>query len=93
MKGEIKVTVIATSFPADMPRKSLFAGTSTGQTLLKEENAAMAKKEIHNTIQSSNINSSDFFKKTEKKTEIIEDIIEDDTDEWSAVPAFLRRKK
>ena len=92
-KGEIKVTVIATSFPADMPRKSLFAGTSTGQTLLKEENAAMAKKEIHNTIQSSNINSSDFFKKTEKKTEIIEDIIEDDTDEWSAVPAFLRRKK
>ncbi|OGI77501.1 cell division protein FtsZ [Candidatus Nomurabacteria bacterium RIFCSPHIGHO2_02_FULL_37_13] len=92
-KGEIKVTVIATSFPADMPRKSLFAGTSTGQTLLKEENATMAKKEIHNTIQSSNINSSDFFKKTEKKTEIIEDIIEDDTDEWSAVPAFLRRKK
>ena len=92
-KGEIKVTVIATSFPADMPRKSLFAGTSTGQTLLKEENAAMAKKEIHNTIQSSNINSSDFFKKTEKKTEIIEDIIEDDTDEWSPVPAFLRRKK
>ena len=25
-KGEIKVTVIATSFPADMPRKNLFSG-------------------------------------------------------------------
>ena len=94
-KGEIKVTVIATSFPADMPRsKSLFTGAGAGQTLLKEDNVAMAKKEIHNTIQSSTGNtSSDFMKKTEKKTEVVEDIIEDDGDDWSAVPAFLRRKK
>ena len=42
-KGEIKVTVIATSFPADMPRKNLFSGTSIlSQTLLKEENAEKA---------------------------------------------------
>lgn len=92
-KGEIKVTVIATSFPTDMPRKSLFTGTSASQTLLKEENAAMAKKEIHNTIQSSIANKNEFIKKSEKKASVIEDIIEDDGDEWSAVPAFLRRKK
>ena len=85
-KGELKVTVIATSFSADAPRKSLFTGT-----LLKEENAAMAKKEIHNSIQSGNT-SSDFFKK-DKKTEAEEIVIEDDGDDWSAVPAFLRRKK
>jgi len=97
-KGEIKVTVIATNFPADMPRKSLFSGTGTGsQTLLKEENAALAKKEISSSIKSGNLNNmgnSDFLKKMDKKPEVIKDIvIEDDTDEWSAVPAFLRRKK
>jgi len=91
-KGEIKVTVIATNFPADMPRKSLFSGTGSGQTLLKEENAAMAKKEINKSI-SGNIGSNDFIKKMEKKADADEVIIEDDTDDWSAVPAFLRRKK
>ena len=99
-KGELKVTVIATSFPADAPRKTLFsAGGSMGQTLLKEDNAAVAKKEIQkeiaNGMKGGNINSNDFIKKMEKKTEVIDDIIVDDdnTDDWSAVPAFLRRKK
>src|SRR3989338_703102 len=91
-KGEIKVTVIATSFPADTPRKSLFGGTGVGQTLLKDENPAVAKKEIHNSIQSGNIGSSDFIKKGDKK-DAKEEIIEDDGDDWSAVPAFLRRNK
>ncbi|MDD5721271.1 MAG: cell division protein FtsZ [Candidatus Pacebacteria bacterium] len=97
-KGEIKVTVIATSFPADMPRKNLFSGTTAGQ-LLKDETPAVVKKEIHNTIQSNlhnthstNIHNNDFIKKIEKK-ETKEDIIEDDGDDWSAVPAFLRRNK
>ena len=92
-KGELKVTVIACSFASDAPRKNLFSGTTIlNQTLLKEENADKAVKEIHNTIQSSNkSNASDFLKKAEKKEEEI--IIEDDTEDWSAVPAFLRRKK
>ena len=100
-KGELRVTVIATNFPADMPRKSLFSGTSNaGQTLLKEENVAMEKKEINSSISSAkggNMGSnsgSDFLKKTDRKTDSAEDvIIDDDTDNWSAVPAFLRRKK
>ena len=91
-KGEIKVTVIATNFPAGMPRKSLFSGGAGGQTLLKDENPAVVKKEIHNSIQNGNISNSDFIKKTDKK-EVKEEIIEDDGDDWSAVPAFLRRKK
>jgi cell division protein FtsZ len=91
-KGEIKVTVIATSFSPDTPRKSLFSGASSlSQVLLKEENAAMAKKEIHHTIQ-TNANN-DFFKKGDRKAEVEEVIIEDDTDDWSGIPAFLRRKK
>ncbi len=90
-KGELKVTVIATSFPADMPRKTLFTGTGIlNQPILKEENAATAKKEIQNTIQSATKNNSDFV----KKPNVAEDIIvDDDNDDWSAVPAFLRRNK
>lgn len=92
-KGEIKVTVIATNFPADMPRKNLFSATSAGQ-LVKNETPTAIKKEIHNSIQNTspneNINNNDFIKKIEKKEEII---IEDDGDDWSAVPAFLRRNK
>src|SRR3989339_801262 len=93
-KGEVKVTVIACSFANDAPRKNLFSGTNIlNQTLLKEENAEKAIKEIHNTIQSSNKSSaSDFFKK-EKKDTAEEIIVDDDTEDWSAVPAFLRRKK
>jgi cell division protein FtsZ len=94
-KNELKVTVIATNFPADMPRKTLFSGATgaAGQTLLKEENAALAKKEIGGSLKNGHINS-DFMKKIDKKPEVIEDIIiEDDSDDWSAVPAFLRRKK
>lgn len=88
-KGELKVTVIATSFPADLPRKTLFSLAPNGnQTVVKEENASMVKKEIHNSI------NNDFLKKIEKKPEVNEEIIiDDDTDDWSAVPAFLRRNK
>ncbi len=95
------MTVIATNFPADMPRKNLFSGGNSGQTVLKEDNAVTAKKEINNTIGAvksttpatpSNVTNNDFIKKVEaKKIENI--IIDDDTDDWSAVPAFLRRKK
>jgi cell division protein FtsZ len=95
-KGEIKVTVIATSFPADMPRKTLFSTTTSSviQTLLKEENAQTAKKEIHSSIKNQNTNNSDFAKKPEKKPEVIEEIIiDDDAEDWSAIPAFLRRNK
>lgn len=104
-KGEIKVTVIATNFPADMPRKTLFGNTTPAQNILKEENAPMIKKEVTNTINavksinlntpSSNISNNEFIKKIERKPEeVIEEvIIDDDTEDWSAVPAFLRRKK
>ncbi len=95
-KGELKVTVIATSFANELPRKNLFSGTNIlNQTVLKEDNKASAIKEIHNTIQNPNPTvNNDHFKKTEKKPEVIEEIIvDDDTEDWSAVPAFLRRKK
>lgn len=83
-RGEIKVTVIATSFPNDAPKKTLFSGANVlNKTLLKEENADAAKKEIYNSFQNGS-----------KKNNVAEEIIVDDeADEWSAVPAFLRRNK
>ncbi len=106
-KGELKVTVIATNFPSDMPKKTLFSNIQKEQSpVVKEENAPIVRKEIHNTIQAqtqnnhpvhtpvnSNITNNDFIKKIEKKPEPEEIIIEDEGDDWSAVPAFLRRTK
>ncbi|MCX6752770.1 MAG: cell division protein FtsZ [Candidatus Nomurabacteria bacterium] len=124
-KGEVKVTVIATSFPADVPRptKSLFGSSPIVNISVKEDkssnNVNNAKKEIHNAVSSviSQQPKNDFFKPIEKKevpptntpitptvtattnttpakATVVEDIIiDDDTEDWSAVPAFFRRNK
>lgn len=89
-KGEMKVTVIATGFPTDLPKRSLFQAQNkiNSQTVAnssKEEIAEAVKKETDKN------NSSEYLKKTEKEKE--DDLFIDDTDDWSTVPAFLRRKK
>ena len=109
-KGEMKVTVIATGFPTDMPKKSLFqnpqqASTPIFQALVKEKGKEKEKeipsvrKEIHNTVPTQN----EYIKKVEQKETqavpqaeadiIIDDSFGSDDEDWSAVPAFLRRKK
>ncbi len=91
-KGEMKVTVIATGFPTDMPKRSLFqihqkATETTVNSSTKEEVAAAVKDTVKD-------NSSDYIKKNDKdKTEKEDDLFIDDTDDWSTVPAFLRRNK
>ena len=120
-KGEIKVTVIATGFPTESPKKSLFQSMTQSRqeapaAPVREKESFFSaitpastpiqtpapqpiqqqpepRQEIHNSLPST----SEFIKKAEKKTEVIE--IEDesfgsgDDDDWSAVPAFLRRNK
>lgn len=89
-KGEMKVTVIATGFPTDMPKRSLFqmgqarAIEQTAVNSSKEEIVQAVKKELPKN------ESTDYIKKTEK---IEDDLFIDDTDDWSTVPAFLRRNK
>ena len=91
-KGEMKVTVIATGFPTDMPKRSLFqihqkATEATVGSSSKEEVTALIKETIKD-------NSSEYIKKNDKdKTEKEDDLFIDDTDDWSTVPAFLRRNK
>lgn len=91
-KGEVKVTVIASGFPTDSPRKSLFQGQSANvpPAVPKEKEelpvVTQPKKEIHNSF------SNDYVKRPPEKP--IDDIFDDSsTDDWSAVPAFLRRPK
>lgn len=81
-KGEMKVTVIATGFPTDMPKRSLFQASQVKQTeVAKEESQPVLKEKSK---------EPDYVKKTEK---IEDDLFIDDTDDWSTVPAFLRRNK
>ena len=92
-KGEMKVTVIATGFPTDMPKRSLF---QIHQKVNEPTVASSSKEEIISSVKDSvKDNSSDYIKKNDKKeTEKVEDdLFIDDTDDWSTVPAFLRRNK
>ena len=79
-KNEIKITVIATGFPENVLKKSLF------QNVEKKE-SVVEKGKIYNTLPE--------FKKEvieageEKKTPLGAD----EEDDWGVVPAFLRRNK
>lgn len=90
-KGEMKVTVIATGFPTDMPKRSLFQmgqARALEQTVVnstKDEVVQAVKKELPKN------ESTDYIKKVEKIED--DDLFIDDTDDWSTVPAFLRRNK
>ncbi|MEI6660217.1 MAG: cell division protein FtsZ [bacterium] len=94
-KGEIKVTVIATGFPTDMPKRSLFqiGFTSKAEPTVanssKEEIVQAVSKEISKDTSSEYIKKAD----TTTKDKVDSDLFIDDTDDWSTVPAFLRRKK
>lgn len=83
-KGEMKVTVIATGFPTDMPKRSLFASSQN-----KQENTIVntPKEEVSALIKEQIKKPTEYIKTPE------EEIFIDDTDDWSTVPAFLRRKK
>jgi len=93
-KGEIKVTVIATGFAGELPKKSLFQDRDTFTPPVKETVKVISaeekeKKEINNSLP-----VNEYIKKP-TETIIIEDdsFLDDAGEDWSAVPAFLRRPK
>ncbi|KND49967.1 MAG: cell division protein FtsZ [Parcubacteria bacterium C7867-003] len=78
-KGEVKITVIASSFPENFTKKTLF---QSAQVIMPEKTTAVEEKgKIYNSIPTQGGSTED------KKPDI------DDDDEWGAVPAFLRRSK
>lgn len=76
-KGEVKITVIASSFPENYTKKNLFqsAQINIDKPVVEE------KGKIYNSLPTQGSND-------EVKT-----IGDDEDDEWGAVPAFLRRSK
>ncbi len=90
-KGEMKVTVIATGFPTDTPKRSLFQS----QNKTDEKTVANSTKEEikEAATKGGKDKSEEYLKKNDKKEKSEDDLFIDDTDDWSTVPAFLRRKK
>lgn len=91
-KGEMKVTVIATGFPTDMPKRSLFQLGLNKTSEVSNNNSNNDHIEQNNLKDKNKDISSDYLKKNDKE-EVSDDLFIDDTDDWSTVPAFLRRKK
>lgn len=88
-KGEVKITVIASNFPENFTKKTLFQAqqmqpTSSNTQSQPQKHEEEEKGKIYNSIP---VNQP----KQEEKAEITTD--EDEDDEWGAVPAFLRRSK
>ncbi|PIQ66242.1 MAG: cell division protein FtsZ [Candidatus Zambryskibacteria bacterium CG11_big_fil_rev_8_21_14_0_20_42_18] len=92
-KGEIKITVIASNFSENFSKKSasLFQGFSN------DDDSSVTKGKIFNTAPQIHKDAPKSPVVTvEKKGEIKQTPpppIEDSDDDWSAVPAFLRRSK
>ncbi|MDB5254263.1 MAG: cell division protein FtsZ, cell division protein FtsZ [Parcubacteria group bacterium] len=97
-KGEIKITVIASSFPESQQKKaaSLFAGPGEELTREKIFNSipAFTKSEPRNQEESS---SFSVRKPVETQAPVAQtpaaSTVDDNDDDWGAVPAFLRRSK
>lgn len=89
-KGEVKITVIASNFPENFTKKTLFQSQQSQpiSSMSSQQNKEEDKDEgkIYNSIPTSQ-------PKTEKSEEKVDLSGEDDDDEWGAVPAFLRRSK
>ncbi|MFA5997576.1 MAG: cell division protein FtsZ [Candidatus Paceibacterota bacterium] len=92
-KNELKITVIAAGFPEGTEKRNLFSGSAKQQPVVREEK----RGEINNSFVTEST-------KEEKKTEPIKiahekepvaiiDLDAEDEEDWSAVPAFLRRPK
>ncbi len=83
-KGEIKVTVIATGFDNPVKKKNTYSPLS--QKIEIEDNKE-AKNFEEDFVSSKKVG------KIGDEIEVIEEIDDTEDDDWSAIPAFLRKKK
>jgi cell division protein FtsZ len=90
-KGEVRVTVIATGFPEEITAgrgQPLFQLTPKKEKKAEDED----RGRIYNTIAPSPTRDVDDVPAVKREEPVPKPVDEDD-DEWSAVPAFLRRNK
>jgi len=90
-KGDLKVTIIASGFPENATKKTLFGGT-----IQKQEDSSEQKEERSGGIFRSSEKKIEVNKTEERPPEKKEPKMKDpsdDDDDWGAVPSFLRRSK
>lgn len=105
-KNEIKITVIASGFPEGVEKKNLFTANANTQKANVMTSTREEKREIHHSFvepepkkveivqEKNNVVTSTPAKNTTSKEPIaIIDLENESEEDWSAVPAFLRRKK
>lgn len=101
-KNEIKVTVIASGFPEGVEKRNLFSGAAKQQPARREETIEKRPEpiaEINNSFveqepKKIDVAHANTTKKTVNKEPVaIIDLDAGDTEDWSAIPAFLRRPK
>lgn len=90
-KGEVKVTIIASGFPEGAVKRSLFSAPEKKEDEEKKgkifNSITPTREEKTESSEQKTINND------EKQSEKENKKLKNDDDEWSAVPAFLRRSK
>lgn len=96
-KGEITVTVIASGFPESGIRQSLFSREKKEEPkespIVKEEVPAPKPVQSTGKIYNSVTPPTPPAPKPVQKAESKKPVADDEEDDWSVVPAFLRRNK
>ncbi len=89
-KGDLKVTVIATGFAGEMPKPRAVRVETKEKEVVREAPIQVQKEpeEKRETTPAP----ADYIKKQPEKV-IIDEDFDEGSDDWSAVPAFLRRPK
>ena len=95
-KNEIKITVIAAGFPEGAEKRNLFSGKTAQQGVQREE--TREKREINNGFieqapKKVEVTRENTMTKQDKEPVAVIDLEVEGADDWSAVPAFLRRPK
>ncbi|MFT5360028.1 MAG: cell division protein FtsZ [Candidatus Paceibacteria bacterium] len=85
-KGEIKVTVIATGFPDNAPKKTIFSAKVQAESNKENE----LPEELKETSKPKDKTEKAPIPNTE---DLVDEDEDDEDDDWNAIPAFLRRKK
>ena len=95
-KNEIKITVIAAGFPEGAEKRNLFSSKTIPQGAPREE--TREKREINNSFVEQAPKKVEVARENAKAVQdkepvAIIDLEAEGADDWSAVPAFLRRPK
>ncbi|OHA79107.1 MAG: cell division protein FtsZ [Candidatus Yonathbacteria bacterium RIFCSPHIGHO2_01_FULL_44_41] len=99
-KNELKITVIAAGFPEGVEKRALNSFATKTQSVQREENRdrTVEKREINNSFveqEPKKVEVSRESTKTalDKEPVAVIDLEAEGAEDWSAVPAFLRRPK